>query len=677
MEFKKANHNHTLPEIQGLRAIAVMAVILFHFFPDIFPNGFLGVDIFFVISGFLIIKFLNEKNATALDFYKRRILRILPAITLLILFNIIAGYLLYSSNLIGTLAQNIWASASFSNNYYLGALDSYFSPNSKYNSLLHIWSLAVEVQFYLIAPLILLVTKKKLFYYLIFVFSLAAFVWMSFADNQIPFYSLFARLWEFCLGGIVFFFSSTNTDGFKFQPIIKIIILLVLILTILFPNILISISSQVIMYFVVCLSSALLIFFVSIKERHLLLGDKISIFVGDISYELYLWHWSILSFILYMTGGFPLTKHLIVAILIVFVLSYLSYKCVGSQIRKFRTSLAAIIVISIYSGVGFLGKNFLLQSSEIDQAHLSRVNLLSTFEADFIFTHRDAQRYPLEAGSGVGVFEAKPQNGNCLGLGKEAYWCTTVIREGRTTGTWALLGDSKMQYLFPGLVRNLPDKSLVLIARPSCAPLSGVKYKTKIDRPNLDKCEVLSQKAFLNIATSNPVDTVILTFASRSYYDFADVLVLIDNPVGNSSIETKYSKNFFLGLKNTVSKLIQSKKQVLLLLDNPHLAEPTECFPIEKKLGFSLPRGNQKDNCLISKKDHLKRILPIREMFLDLKDIFPQLIIVDPTDTLCHPDFCSIKKNDKFLYHQHDHYSDYANELVTKLIIDTVQNTSK
>jgi peptidoglycan/LPS O-acetylase OafA/YrhL len=686
-----------LLEIQGLRAIAIIAVLLFHFFPKFFPNGFLGVDIFFVISGFLITKFLSDKDATAWDFYKRRMLRILPAITLLLTFNICAGYFLYSSNLKDNLVNNIWASAFFTNNLYLNSLNSYFSPDSKYNSLLHLWSLAVEAQFYLIAPLVMIVTRKLYFYTSILILSLSFFVWMSLTDNQIPFYSLIARLWEFCLGGIVFLLYSVDSDGFKYKSKIKNSSLALLILTILFPANIISISWQLVMYLVVCLSAACLILFITEQKRSPLLTSGTAVFIGDISYELYLWHWSILSIFVYLGGGHLVAKQIAIATVIIFAFSYISYKSIDTGIRKYRVGTVPIMVAIVYLSICYFGQNILTRPNKADHAELlngpiKAIPNTESYESDINFTAIDAERYPLEASSGVGVSEARPQNGTCLGLGKEAWWCQTINRGEEETGKWVLYGDSKMQYLYPGFVRNLTSKSLVLIARPSCPPLNGITYNTKKDRQNLDHCENLNHKAALTIANSTDVNTVLLTFASRAYYGSADILTLQNKSVfltfspreyfnflkklfspSKSSNKTKYSEIFYTGLKNTVSKLVRANKQVILLLDNPFLSESSECFP--RKSSESL--GPQGKNCVIPKQDHLKHILPLREMFLDLKKLYPSVIIVDPTEELCHPKFCSIKKDDHFLYHNGDHYSDYANDLVSRLVIDIVQNPLK
>src|ERR1035437_8432994 len=153
------------PDIDGLRALAVMLVIGFHGFPATFPNGFIGVDIFFVISGFLIssviLNDLNHSQFSLVNFYAKRCLRIFPALLTLLIFVLALGYILLLPSQFSVLANHIQAGATFTSNFQLWRDSGYFDRNSELKPLLHLWSLAVEEQFYLIWPLILMMRKQR------------------------------------------------------------------------------------------------------------------------------------------------------------------------------------------------------------------------------------------------------------------------------------------------------------------------------------------------------------------------------------------------------------------------------------------------------------------------------------------------------------------------------------
>ena len=158
------------PDIDGLRAVAVLSVIAFHFFPTWLSGGFLGVDIFFVISGFLITKIIvgqmADQRFSLIDFYSRRAKRILPALIFILLATLVCGYALLLANEYENLGRHILHSSFFANNFLLMRESGYFDADSLLKPLNHLWSLAVEEQFYLIWPVLLGVValKKKAAY---------------------------------------------------------------------------------------------------------------------------------------------------------------------------------------------------------------------------------------------------------------------------------------------------------------------------------------------------------------------------------------------------------------------------------------------------------------------------------------------------------------------------------
>ena len=210
------NNHQFRTDINGLRAYAVILVVLFHFKVLGFSAGFLGVDIFFVISGYLmskiIIEKLNENNFTFFDFYLSRALRIIPALFFLILFITILGWFIFIPEDFKNFSKDARYSLTFlSNNLYYRQAGDYFAANTHDKALLHTWSLSVEWQFYLIFPILLVAFQKfiqpkklmGLFLILLFSASLLSSIIITPKDSIYAFFSLTTRAWELIAGGLV------------------------------------------------------------------------------------------------------------------------------------------------------------------------------------------------------------------------------------------------------------------------------------------------------------------------------------------------------------------------------------------------------------------------------------------------------------------------------------------
>jgi len=202
------------PDIDALRALAVMSVIFFHIKADLLPGGFLGVDIFFVISGYLITKIiLGHEGPTRSffpEFYERRIRRLIPPAIPVVIFSFVAGLIWLSAGQLESLSKSIIAYTGFVSNWLFLSEVNYFDVPAHYKPLLHTWSLSVEEQFYLLFPIIILALKKIhakwviAFYAVVFIASLAlSYVFMFSGNNEAAFFNSFARFWEIALGGLL------------------------------------------------------------------------------------------------------------------------------------------------------------------------------------------------------------------------------------------------------------------------------------------------------------------------------------------------------------------------------------------------------------------------------------------------------------------------------------------
>jgi peptidoglycan/LPS O-acetylase OafA/YrhL len=344
------------PEIDGLRAIAVLPVIIYHAGPSLISGGYLGVDIFFVISGYLItsiiVNEINEGKFSLLSFYERRAKRILPALAITVILTCILTPFFLIPSQIKDVAQSVVATALFVSNFFFYLETDYFNQFTNHAPLLHTWSLAVEEQFYIAFPIILYLFRDKLFtkYSVTIVILLVSITLAELTidnDKSLAFYGIHTRAWELMIGAGAAFviptidrfaIQNTSTGHFLTFEFIAIASLVsIFICYILFnqetrhPGIITALPVA---------SSALLI--VSIQHSNFTkraLSHPILVYIGLISYGLYLYHNPIFSFI-DIQHDQSLQDSLLVKLLfipVIFIIAFLSYKYIETPIRRSKS----------------------------------------------------------------------------------------------------------------------------------------------------------------------------------------------------------------------------------------------------------------------------------------------------------------------------------------------------
>ncbi|WP_181360042.1 acyltransferase family protein [Vibrio sp. 10N.286.48.B8] len=346
------------PDIDGLRALAVLSVVIYHFDPNIIPGGFLGVDIFFVISGYLITKIISHeaqnKSFNYRDFYLRRIKRILPSFyTVLIICLIISAFLYEESDLRSVIKAALSSVLFISNVNFAIGLD-YFSPNALEQPLLHFWSLSVEEQYYFLIPILITyfigvkgnLRSISIIFSILFIGSIlfATYLTLQSEYESISYYLLPTRMYSMLIGSLVVFWRLDQIT-IKKPDIVCLLALLFLLASLflidksfLFPGI---------GGLVPIVATAVLVSFGNCKGLHsLLLSSRIATTIGKVSFTLYLVHWPVMSFARYilMRDIFTLYEAVILALIIIFF-TFVVYFLVEDRIRKYNISFKRATIL--------------------------------------------------------------------------------------------------------------------------------------------------------------------------------------------------------------------------------------------------------------------------------------------------------------------------------------------
>jgi len=503
--------NKKLPyrsDIDGLRAIAVLAVIAYHCFPLRFKGGFVGVDIFFVISGFLISSILyselESRSFSIIEFYVRRIRRIYPALFLVLAAVCVAGWFILLPTRFVLVGKQIIGGSTFSANFVMWWQTGYFSPDSRTQPLLHLWSLGVEEQYYLVFPLICIAFYRArsrwtlpAAFLVIAVVSMTLNVAFVTRYSAATFFLPYARLWELFVGAGLSLCMHRNLqpawEGFllvRWRTAIGFVGLGLLAVSIFginqddpFPGwwaLLPTIGAAL----VIAAGQS------SWCNRHIL-SCRPAVFVGLISYPLYLWHWPFLSFIRIASifWGFEISSRMKgFTILLFFVLAYLTYRFVELPIRQVKQRnqrrRGALWLLGCVSLTGVFGVMVILAGGFPARLPSAITALDHDYPADAARAYRDKTCF-LSADQSPDSFRD-----DCLDPA-----------EGKDTRPLVVLwGDSHAADLFPGF-RALQGRSGVRLAQytsAGCAPIVGLQT------PALPNCLLVNDSVFARIGSLKP-----------------------------------------------------------------------------------------------------------------------------------------------------------------------------
>jgi peptidoglycan/LPS O-acetylase OafA/YrhL len=388
-------------EIDGLRAFAVLSVVIFHTFPNFLKGGFVGVDIFFVISGFLItsyiFKSLDKEEFSFTDFFGRRIRRIFPSLIIVMACSIAFGWFVLIADEFNQLGKHVASGAAFIANFIFASEVGYFNNSNETKPMLHLWSLAVEEQFYIIWPLVLWLGWKRKFNLLpitIIVAAISFYLNLRFVKTHPTetFFWPLGRFWELLSGSVLAWFllykskalnkfklwvdkflvrilysKKVKADGASTSNLMSFLGLVLLVYGVTRINENLPFPSK---WTLIPILGALLVIASGSKAwfNRIFLMNPIAVWFGLISYPLYLWHWPILSF-LHICKVTPQTDAYIAAVVLSILLAWLTYKFIENPIRfgKLKQKIHYLLIAFILFAVGSIG--YYISNADWSESH--------------------------------------------------------------------------------------------------------------------------------------------------------------------------------------------------------------------------------------------------------------------------------------------------------------------
>ena len=618
-------------DLQGLRAIAILLVVMAHLHLSVFEGGFIGVDVFFVLSGYLITglllkEFYAKNNISFLRFYARRLRRLLPSLLFMIVTVFITATLLLSTyELIPKTKSIVYATTWTSNLYFAFSVVDYFSEMELQDMFLHTWSLAVEEQFYLVWPFIIFLVLSVflkmalqknvqlkfllLIFSILFLTSFIVSIYWSYNRPLWAFYLMPSRIWQFSLGAIVLVFSEivaskVSTIG---RDEIKNILPLQLIGVVLIFISSIFIKPNQIYPGWLALAPSVGAALVLLKSNQLrILSNSVLVWIGDRSYSWYLWHWPI--FILaYAYGIGETTSEILFLIILSLIIASFSYSFVEipfwkgklSQISTSRSISTSMISMLLIVSVTLLVK--IEQYEKLEQMKLAS-NPITSQPLDFpvIYSHDCDSWY-------------KSSNVKYCTYGDNSYEKTVV-----------LIGDSILAQWF-SLVSEIfkaPNWRLVVVTKSSCPMVDEEFIYERIGKV-YEVCSNWREKVLDDLPRLNP-----------------DIIV-----VGSSSTYSFTDEQWLEGSRRVVAKLSEISDNVLIIPGTPFLPfDGPSCLMRAYEKEANLTSIISKEMCTTTSINN--RVLKVSELLQDVSSKFKNVNILALNEYVCPNNKCSALTND-------------------------------
>lgn len=652
------NPNFTYrPDIDGLRAVAILLVVIFHAYPKFLKGGFIGVDIFFVISGYLItsiiLKQQSQNNFSLVDFYSRRIKRIFPSLIVVLTFALIAGWYILLENEYALLGKHIAAGSIYISNFILQSESGYFDIDSELKPLLHLWSLAIEEQFYLVFPLLLILGGR---FRVNPLGIIAMCLGISFLCNVIQiedkptevFFFPISRAWELLIGSLIAYLSihsigKKQTEQFSnwlaWFGVLLIFTAWIFLnsKTILFP------SGWALMPTI----GAASLIFAGEKAwfNRKILASKVAVFIGLISYPLYLWHWVLLSFARITEMDKPNAWLRLALVLTSMLFAWLTYQFVEKNIRFQKSKFISVGLLSVLLAIGATGYLVKQQKGYANRFSVHE-NWIEGKIGNEIYRNQGliSEKSCIQIYSKL-PYEKFPKNQFCL------------IQNSQQPPSALLLGDSHANHFYQGIILNktVTGGNLLNLGAAGCFPFFDNPHN-----PNPDCHALINEQLEMAIITPS-IKTVIL--AGRAITEINEKTFLpkknVANYLSSKTKEIQIEHDPYLlfqnGMRKTLRRLTDAQKNVVFVLDIPELEfEPLSCQQRPWRLNGELA----KEPCTVPRLQVEKRQQKYQEIIAPVLAEFPNVTVWNPLPALCDETYCWAIKEQKMLYRDNNHLNE-------------------
>jgi len=627
------------PEIDGLRAISVLAVVLFHLGIPGISGGFVGVDVFFVISGFLITSILKseleEGTFSILAFYDRRIRRILPALLVMLLVVLIAGYwILTPGDYVASARSSIAAAASVSNIFfYLNT--GYFDASASTMPLLHTWSLAIEEQFYLVLPVALVVVYRfrrnwaKMSLLILLLISFFAGLTTLASNPKAAFYLPQYRAWELAAGSILAFLPQARSGrGLSFLGLVLILVAVFLLdKSTTFPGYAALLP---------VLGACLILRYAShpgLVRSALSLPSMV--FIGRISYSLYLWHWPTIVLWKHYTGNAPISPLEQVLLGVVsFALGWASWRWVEQPFRKPNHSEHRTVGAGISTSV-----------------------LTSMVALAVVMSHGFPERIPADLGN--------------LG-NRDAMWawdCPAVVPDGPWKGLcqvgapWndakarlVLTGDSHAEHFMPYVHEAAKAMQTAVVLYRACPPVitdTGTRRFLRDGPTYTADCTKTHDDLLRRLAASPDVSGLMMASAwsSLAIWSYrgetpADIGTQDARDAGLLAIRQ--------GVNDMLTSLERIGKKAIVISDMPSFSQDPQHCAIGNQSGL-LRRPCPSGSTAVPRKTFDEWQARTEAMFREVQQHHPEVRFVFPGSAMCTEAGCDTYQDGFFFYRDTDH----------------------
>jgi peptidoglycan/LPS O-acetylase OafA/YrhL len=619
------------PEIDGLRAVAVAAVVAFHAELGVAPGGFVGVEVFFVISGYLITSLIvadvEAGRFSILAFYERRIRRIFPALLAVIAVCLVVGYWRMTPDDFVLLGRNALAALGFHSNFFLAGRAGYFMPNSDALPLLHTWSLGVEEQFYLLAPLLLLLGTGAgrrvvgLAFWPLLAVAIAVSVAGVSSNADTAFYLFQTRAFELMIGAALglslmpHIASGAAREALSLAGLLMIVAAVVLYtpLTV-FPGFAALLP---------CLGAALLIHCARDGESVTVAGRMLAtppfVTVGLVSYSLYLWHWPLLAFAEYEWPEQVSWQVRLALCAVAVVMAFASYRWIEQPARKSRLILTRSRVFA--GGIGI-------------------ALVLAAFSHAIVVSHGLPSRLaPDIAAFAEEISRARNGSSPCRTRSSADAREICTLGDAAATPSFLVWGDSHALSLASEIHSLASSRGVAgyLVARGGCPPILEAGAMPELSkrkcRGNVERVE----RAIENGSVQN-----VLLFARWSAY--AEVRKQASSPEAPETDDNEFTRL----LSATVSHLVRKGVNVTIIGPVPEL-------PLN--LPTAMIKGRMKGDPFKLELDYADFLAHQRRVLVMLEGLskLPKVNVVYPHLSLCSDRHCTVVEDDFPLYSDDNH----------------------